>query len=292
MDNNKIKILSNDGTTVKFPAATKPVLFGATLKQARKRQKISQEVLADMMGVTRFSIINWESNKTQPDYDLIPRLCDILGLSTQELFGVKNELTNFERSLIHNLRLMKPATQRLVSNMVSSLLDKELRAHDEMLLNTTQIVVEEPNEVSAGTAASGILFSGREERPYFLRINDRTENADAVVRVKGHSMEPDYDQGDMVFFEYTNIANVGDDVVIAWGDSAFIKRLAEDGTLYSVNPDYPFEYEGDGNDIHILGRVLGIVGEDDRPSRNDYAALQELFQDEIAAFYRERGIEP
>ena len=33
------------------------------------------------------------------------------------------------------------------------------------------------------------------------------------------------------------------------------------------------------------------VGEDDLPSENDRAALQELFQDEITAFYREGGIE-
>ena len=110
-----------------------------------------------------------------------------------------------------------------------------------------------------------------------------------MVRVSGHSMEPEYHPDDMVYFEYTNSASIGDDVVVCWAGQAFIKRLGEDGTLYSVNPDYPFEYDGDGSDIQILGRVLGVLDNADMPSESDMDALKELFHDELATYDREHG---
>ena len=71
---------------------------------------------------------------------------------------------------------------------------------------------------------------------------------------------------------------------------AFIKRLASDGALYSVNAEYSFIYEGDGSDIQILGRALGILGHYDLPSESNLISLRELFHDELAAYDREHGM--
>jgi len=287
----KIQIVSKQGNIIQFPSATNTVQFGSVLKDARTRQKLSQEEIANLMGVTRYTIMNWESNKNKPDYGMVPRLCSILGITLTELFGMRSEYTAFERSVISELRLLKPTTQRFAASMIKSMADQELAAHDEMLLNTTRIIDEQPGALAAGTAASGIDFLDAQPTPFFIHISDKTKNADAVVRVSGHSMEPDYRPDDVVFFEYTNSANVGEDVVVCWGGKAFIKRLASDGTLYSVNKQYPFIYEGDGSDIQILGRVLGILGHDDLPSESDLVSLRELFHDELVAYDREHGIE-
>ena len=286
-----IQIVSRDGNVIKFPGATNTVQFGAIMKDARVRQRLSQEELANLMGVSRFTIMNWEANKNKPDHDMIPRLCSILGVTLTELYGMKPEYSSFERAFINNLRYLKPTTQRFVKSMMDSILDKELAAHEEMLVNTTRIIDEQPGAVAAGTAASGEEFIEEPPTPFFIRINDKTKRAEAVVRVKGHSMEPDYCPGDIVFFEYTNAASVGDDVVVRWGGKAFIKRLDDDGTLYSVNPDYPFIYNGDGSDIDILGKVLGILTSDDIPTESDKVSLNELFHDELVAYDREHGVE-
>lgn len=287
--NAGVQIVSREGDMMKFPGATNSVQFGSVLKDARVRQKLSQEEMAGLMGVSRFSIMNWEANKNKPDYDMIPRLCSILGVTLTELFGMKPEYSSFERKFINNLRLLKPTTQRFVKSMMDSILDKELAEHDEMLVNTTRIIDEQPGAVAAGTADSGIDFDEEPPTPFFIRINDKTNRADAVVKVCGHSMEPEYRPGETVFFKYTNTAYVGDDVVVRWGGKAFIKRLAKDGTLYSVNKDYPFIYDGDGSDIQILGKVLGTLDSDDIPPESDQVALQELFHDDLVAYEREHG---
>ena len=291
MGTQKIQIISKKGKVIKFPSLGNVAQFGDVLKEARIRQKLSQGEIADFMGVTRYTVINWEQNKSKPDCSVIPKLCSLLGITLNELFGVKDEYTQQERSLVSNFRLLKPTTQRIASSLIDSMVTKELAAHDEMLVNTTRIIDEQPGALAAGTAASGIEIPSAQPTPYFVRINDRTKKADAVVRVSGHSMEPEYHPNDMVFFEYTNAANTGDDVVVCWAGQAFIKRLGADCTLFSLNPDYPFEYEGDGSDIQILGRVLGVLGTDDKPSEDDMDALRELFHDELAAYDRAHGEE-
>ena len=285
----KIQVVSKAGNIIKFSGDAPSIQIGAILKSARVKQGLSQEEIASLMGVTRFTIMNWETNKNKPDYDMLSKICKILDLSVADLFGLKSEYSAFERSVISELRLLKPSSQRIAASLIHLMVDKELAAHDEMLLNTTKIIDEQPGALAAGTAASGIDFVETPSTPFFIRINDRTKDADAVVRVSGHSMEPEYSPGDIVFFEYTNYAGVGDDVVVCWGGKAFIKRLANDGTLYSLNENYPFIYEGDGRDIRILGRVLGVLNADDQPSKDDHVALQELFHDELDDYYRKHG---
>ena len=285
MGTKKIQIISKKGKVIKFPALGNVAQYGNVLKEARIRNNLSQGGIADFM------VINWEQNKSKPDCSVIPKLCSFLGVTLNELFGVKDEYTQTERTLVSNFRLLKPTTQRVAFSLIDSMVTKELAAHDEMLVNTTRIIDEQPGALAAGTAASGIEIPSVQPTPYFITINDRTKKADAVVRVSGHSMEPEYHPNDMVFFEYTNSASVGEDVVVCWAGQAFIKRLGDDGTLFSLNPDYPFEYEGDGSDIQILGRVLGVLGVDDKPAESDMDALYELFHDELAQYDREHGEE-
>ena len=281
-----IPILSIEGNVVTFPRKPSMVLFGSIIKEARKRTGYSQGDLAAIMGVHRQTIVNWETNKRKPDHDMIPWLCAELNLTTQELYGTKDDLSDFECALIKEIRNLKPSTQRAVMAMIRSLAASELAEYDSYLYNTTMIVAAQPSAVAAGTAKTGVEFSTLAETPFFLKINDKTKNADAVVRVSGRSMEPEYHDGDIIIFQYTNSANVGDDVVVSWGNDAFVKRIDSSGTLYSLNSEYPFIYQGDGSDIRILGKVLGIADANDLPKESDTDALNELFRDELSAFYR------
>ena len=57
-----------------------PIMFGALLKERRKKAQLSQKDFADMMHVTRNTVINWEADKSKPDYNLIPELCTLLNI--------------------------------------------------------------------------------------------------------------------------------------------------------------------------------------------------------------------
>ena len=80
---------------VGFPTAATatpaPVMFGSLIKERRKKAKLSQKDFADMMHVTRNTVINWEADKSKPDYSLIPEVCSLLNIQIHELFHMQAE---------------------------------------------------------------------------------------------------------------------------------------------------------------------------------------------------------
>lgn len=61
--------------------------FGANLKKARKRRGLTQRQLADLIGAKHNSVSNWETGQNEPDTQTIRRLCDILSITANDLFG-------------------------------------------------------------------------------------------------------------------------------------------------------------------------------------------------------------
>ena len=62
--------------------------FGQRIRQFRKEAGISQKDISGMLNVSRNTVVNWEAGRYRPDTDLFPILCDILGISLNDLFGI------------------------------------------------------------------------------------------------------------------------------------------------------------------------------------------------------------
>lgn len=59
--------------------------FGENLYNLRKAAKMSQEKLAEKIGVTRQSVSKWENGESYPEMDNIMKLCDIFHCTINEL---------------------------------------------------------------------------------------------------------------------------------------------------------------------------------------------------------------
>lgn len=53
----------------------------------RKFRKMTQADLAKQLGKSKNSVSNWESNGNTPDLDTIEKICKILGVTPNQLFG-------------------------------------------------------------------------------------------------------------------------------------------------------------------------------------------------------------
>ena len=62
------------------------VKLGAKIRELRKQRGISQEKLAEHLGVTFQAVSKWESGATMPDVLLIPAIASFFEVSTDELF--------------------------------------------------------------------------------------------------------------------------------------------------------------------------------------------------------------
>ena len=61
-------------------------VIGEQIKKIRTEKGITQEQLGELIGVTTQAVSRWERGGT-PDAELLPRISDVLGVSTDSLFG-------------------------------------------------------------------------------------------------------------------------------------------------------------------------------------------------------------
>ncbi len=61
--------------------------LGKRIVHNRKRLGLTQDQLAEQLGVTAQAVSKWENDQSCPDISILPRLSDIFGISTDELLG-------------------------------------------------------------------------------------------------------------------------------------------------------------------------------------------------------------
>lgn len=75
--------------------------FNTNLRRIRKEKGITQEQLAEAVGVSPQAVSKWEINSF-PDAALLPKISERLGVSIDEIFGLKNEnISIYDRVLQH-----------------------------------------------------------------------------------------------------------------------------------------------------------------------------------------------
>lgn len=62
------------------------IKIGEKIKLLRKQKNISQEVLAQYLGVSFQAVSKWENETTMPDITMVPAIASFFGVSTDELF--------------------------------------------------------------------------------------------------------------------------------------------------------------------------------------------------------------
>ena len=78
--------------------------IGKFILELRKEKNMTQQELADKLGVTDRAISHWENGRRLPDYSLLPSLCETLSISINELFrGEKISKEDYKKKADENL---------------------------------------------------------------------------------------------------------------------------------------------------------------------------------------------
>ena len=73
-------------------------MFSQNLQKIRSEKNLSQEQLADKIGVSRQTISAWESGKASPELDKITAISKLFSVSIDELVGeIETEASNFDK---------------------------------------------------------------------------------------------------------------------------------------------------------------------------------------------------
>ena len=67
--------------------------FSDNIVKLRHKKKITQEQLADFIGVTKASVSKWENKQTLPDILILPELAAFFDVTIDELLGYEPQLS-------------------------------------------------------------------------------------------------------------------------------------------------------------------------------------------------------
>ena len=80
--------------------------LGNVIKKMRFKASLTQEQLAERLGISAQSVSKWENGISMPDIALLPEIAEVFGVSVDELFGL-NESEKFRR-IEHRLEFEDP----------------------------------------------------------------------------------------------------------------------------------------------------------------------------------------
>ena len=87
--------------------------IGRFIAECRKAKQLTQAQLAEKLNITDRAISKWETGKGMPDSSIMLELCDILGISVNELLrGESIEMENYSKAAEENLLAMKRETEK------------------------------------------------------------------------------------------------------------------------------------------------------------------------------------
>ena len=235
----------------------------------RERKGIEQKMLAEAIGIKKNAVSNWESGRSRPDMALLPKICKVLEVSIDELFGLpaptvpvpepaitlsSGKTSAADRAMEKYIRL-----NRTHRSVVDTLLDKLGEVEDEELYDSITEETIFTKQLSAGYDP-GLEFDDPGETIHLYR--DKVDPAmDCIFPVSGDSMEPDFHDGDRVMVQRITDGSglePGEIGAFIFGNETYIKQYSKAG-LRSLNKKYKMMRFNDDESVYIIGRVLGVL---------------------------------
>ena len=98
--------------------------IGKFIARCRKEKKLTQAQLAEKLNITDRAVSKWETGKSMPDSSIMLELCEILGITVNELLsGEKIDMESYEKKADENLiTLKKKDENNMTKNFIISIL--------------------------------------------------------------------------------------------------------------------------------------------------------------------------
>jgi len=121
--------------------------LGNNIRELRRRNKITQETVADALGVTSQAVSRWEAGGSYPDMNLIPSIANFFGVTIDELFGYHNERESRINALVSQLQEMKQRNNGADTNL------------DEAIALARNALVEFPGNERLMVCLASVLYT-------------------------------------------------------------------------------------------------------------------------------------
>jgi transcriptional regulator with XRE-family HTH domain len=131
---------------------------GAVIKELREKNKLTQQALAEKLGVSDKTVSKWETAKGYPDITLLEPIAETFGISVTELIS-GNAVTNANVSA--NMLRSKFYVCPVCGNVIHSMGESVISCHG---IRLTPLEAEPTDE-------DHMIFIERVEDEYFVRLD-------------------------------------------------------------------------------------------------------------------------
>lgn len=117
--------------------------IGNRITKFRKAKGMTQEELANQLGVSSQAVSKWENDISCPDISLLPKLCRVLGITADELLTGKNDEVK-----------MMPAEQRKPLEQLTMRIKVDSAEGDKVRVNLPMSLVKVCMEMGVDMSGS------------------------------------------------------------------------------------------------------------------------------------------
>ncbi|MDC4314358.1 helix-turn-helix domain-containing protein [Acinetobacter baumannii] len=208
--------------------------LGTRLKNQRKSKKLTQQQVADAIGVSKTSVIYWEKDENLPKHDSLMALAQILGVTSDYLLHGKES-----NSLDNNVTAPFPIAGRLIPVI---------------------------SWVQAGTWTTADSVPMGTQFKEWLPPNPKCGKNGYGLIVVGESMSPDFRPSDKIYvnpdFQISDL-KTGDLVIVACDgetEATFKKLIVESNGMYlePLNPKWHEKIIPLREGCKLIGKVVGL----------------------------------
>ena len=245
-------------------------ILGSSIKEVRKSKKLTQKKLAELTGFKQNTISNHENGNRQLDEKDIRIYAQALEVSPQYLFDLAKpssiEITPTASQIQTIYDQLEPPRQGKVLTYAERQLEEQ--NEEETKINEVSEVISlyQVEVVSETAAASGFNYGfGYDDTDReTIEVDEQPPRHDIATKVSGDSMQPDYQDGDILYLVDKGLTTYnGDLAVIAYGDRSYFKKIyTENGRLRLVSLNDKYEDIildfPPAEDTHI--KIYAVVG--------------------------------
>lgn len=257
------------------------------LVTAMENAGINQVQLADKLNISKGTVNNWTRGNNSPDVDMVPRICEVLGISVLSLYSPTefespegettkkspSDLSEEAKKIAKDYDKLDARGKGAVKAIMEYEGKAEAAATPKQAAGRPKVVplpkVKRAHgfteiEVFDQPAAAGlgnpvdIPPSHTEQYPSDY-VSPKTNFG---VLISGTSMEPKIPDGSTVFVQATPVLDNGEIGIFVLDGKSYCKQLKKDEEsqevkLHSLNPEYKDIEIPPFTELKVLGRVLG-----------------------------------
>lgn len=227
------------------------------INQIKKSKKITNETISEKSGIALGTINKlFAGNTSDPKISTIIQLASAFDCSIDEL--VYGEITpnKEEQDLVEKYRKLDEKGKNTVIYILNNEYErsKSSQNYEFFHVDTSNFIKLKLFDIAV-SAGTGSYLSSDDYSIINVSNSPLTKKADYAVRVYGDSMNPKYENGDLLLVSTKEEIHTGDLGIFLLDGESYFKKLSPT-SLVSLNPKYK-EIDIRNKVLIPLGKVIG-----------------------------------